>query len=95
MACPEAFPLDELARASTLDGAQARALRAALTEEVALLQGPPGTGARAPPFAPRAERQGLARAHTACGSLGAWRQTACSAAIPPSLDGLVHGWSFL
>ncbi|GBF88382.1 hypothetical protein Rsub_01094 [Raphidocelis subcapitata] len=41
---PESFPLDALLAGSTFDAAQARALRAALTQEVVLVQGPPGTG---------------------------------------------------
>lgn len=38
------FPLSELLAATTLDGAQAEALRAVLSREVAVVQGPPGTG---------------------------------------------------
>ena len=42
---PDHFPLEEVLRRTTLDKCQAEALKAALTQEVALIQGPPGTGA--------------------------------------------------
>ena len=45
MARPNEFPLDLVMAASSLDRAQAAALKAGLTQELALLQGPPGTGA--------------------------------------------------
>lgn len=38
------IPLDLLVKASSLDVSQARALAACLTQELALVQGPPGTG---------------------------------------------------
>ncbi|KAG2490737.1 hypothetical protein HYH03_010892 [Edaphochlamys debaryana] len=38
------FPTAQLLAATTLDPAQAEALRAALSQEVAVVQGPPGTG---------------------------------------------------
>jgi len=41
---PEHFPSELLAQFSTLDATQIEALKAGLTQEVALLQGPPGTG---------------------------------------------------
>ncbi|CAI5945837.1 unnamed protein product [Closterium sp. NIES-65] len=41
---PTAFPMDALLRCTSLDEPQSVALRAALTQEFALLQGPPGTG---------------------------------------------------
>ncbi|GJP50064.1 hypothetical protein CLOM_g9208 [Closterium sp. NIES-68] len=41
---PSAFPVDALLRCTSLDEPQTVALRAALTQEFALLQGPPGTG---------------------------------------------------
>lgn len=41
---PELFPSELLAQFSTLDETQVEALKAGLTQEVALLQGPPGTG---------------------------------------------------
>ncbi|GMH38367.1 hypothetical protein BSKO_06251 [Bryopsis sp. KO-2023] len=44
MTDPEKFPVDALTGVTTLDRAQAEALKAALTREVALIQGPPGTG---------------------------------------------------
>lgn len=39
-----AFPVDELESVSTLDKAQVQALLAGLSQEVAIIQGPPGTG---------------------------------------------------
>ena len=44
-AAPDHFPMEEVLRQTTLDKSQAEALKAALTQEVALIQGPPGTGA--------------------------------------------------
>jgi hypothetical protein len=44
IARPEEFPLQELVAVSSLDTAQAEALAACLTQELALVQGPPGTG---------------------------------------------------
>ncbi|CAD7696268.1 unnamed protein product [Ostreobium quekettii] len=44
LSSPEDFPESLLTQESTLDVAQIRALKAALTREVALIQGPPGTG---------------------------------------------------
>ena len=41
---PSSFPLDTLVAASSLDPAQARAMNAMLTQELAVVQGPPGTG---------------------------------------------------
>ena len=41
---PDTFPLNEINRWTTLDRRQAEALKAALTQEIALIQGPPGTG---------------------------------------------------
>ena len=43
-ASPGTFPVDELAQSTTLDLHQAQALKLALTQEIALIQGPPGTG---------------------------------------------------
>ncbi len=40
----ERFPLSELLAATTLDAAQGRALRDCVRQEVAVVQGPPGTG---------------------------------------------------
>jgi hypothetical protein len=44
MARPASFPLADLMAATTLDEAQARAVAACLGRELALVQGPPGTG---------------------------------------------------
>jgi hypothetical protein len=41
---PETFPVEHLVAGTTLDTSQAAALKVALTQELALLQGPPGTG---------------------------------------------------
>ncbi|KXZ55297.1 hypothetical protein GPECTOR_3g432 [Gonium pectorale] len=41
---PAEFPLGEVVAASSLDAAQAAALKAVLCQEVAVVQGPPGTG---------------------------------------------------
>ncbi|KAL4853487.1 NFX1-type zinc finger-containing protein 1 [Chlorella vulgaris] len=38
------FPFEQLAAATTLDPAQLQALKAGLTQKLALIQGPPGTG---------------------------------------------------
>lgn len=47
---PDDFPLEELVESSTLDLSQAKALKKALTKEIALIQGPPGTGDFKPTF---------------------------------------------
>ena len=44
-ASPEDFPLDELEQYTTMDRCQAEALKVSLTQEIPLIQGPPGTGA--------------------------------------------------
>jgi hypothetical protein len=44
VAVPDAIPLDLVCQASSLDTSQARALIACLTQELAVVQGPPGTG---------------------------------------------------
>lgn len=40
----DGFPVSDLVAASTFDEAQAKALGAALLRELAVVQGPPGTG---------------------------------------------------
>jgi hypothetical protein len=41
---PSKFPLGTLVSSSSLDMAQAQAMKAMLTQELAVVQGPPGTG---------------------------------------------------
>jgi len=41
---PGAFPCEVLEDVSTLDKCQVQAIKAALTQEISLIQGPPGTG---------------------------------------------------
>ena len=41
---PDQFPVAELVQASFMDSSQVDALRAILTRELAVVQGPPGTG---------------------------------------------------
>lgn len=41
---PTLFPIEAILAVSTLDEGQANALRAGLCQEVAVIQGPPGTG---------------------------------------------------
>lgn len=44
VSAPEGTPISLVCEASSLDPSQARALAACLTQELALIQGPPGTG---------------------------------------------------
>lgn len=41
---PQNFPLESLIEHTTFDRCQAEAIKAALTQEIPLIQGPPGTG---------------------------------------------------
>ena len=44
LSAPEEFPETELEMVSKLDKSQIRAVKASLTQELAVIQGPPGTG---------------------------------------------------
>lgn len=44
MLSPSLFPIEAILAVSTLDEGQAAALQAGLCQEVAVIQGPPGTG---------------------------------------------------
>jgi hypothetical protein len=76
---PDAFPLPDLMAATTLDAAQARAVAACLTRELALVQGPPGTGrsARAVGVRRQAASPASASGHAAIASLPPTVQLCC------------------